>query len=511
MAGVEAETRFVSLRWRLIVPFAIVTVIMMMAVYAPVAAVQATPAARQLAGLTMATGAATVIIIAYLGTLWQIVRLERIRAVAERLTVGDPTARTRMSGKDEIGVIGSALDAYADHVAKKQDALRVSLRRQRREIEHLTGVLEALPDGVIVQDGDGRVIFMNELAKSLLSNADAELETLKGMTATVTDMLGAALAPGLYALGDPRHVNVGGKVIHAQAAALLSVTRQRVGTVIVLRDVTDEVRRERAREVALAHIETHAQSLEFTAGLQQRPHDDVLSRFARELSRHAIGLQKLVVEMRELTMEARVVPAVSSSKPLNLETLIWAVANEWRQVAQAANLRMDVIVEQKGLYILGDERRLRWAIGNIVDNAIKYTPPGGAFSLEIKTEEDGKARLRIRDNGTGILPEELPRVFERFFRGTPVTKEGRTIRAPGTGQGLTVTHQIIESHGGTIKMKSAVGIGTAVYIELPLTAPVGYELPRSADGSMDSETLQIEPGDVMTPQIDDTTYETKNS
>ncbi|MDL1899217.1 HAMP domain-containing protein [Anaerolineae bacterium CFX9] len=504
MTRVDAEPRFISLRWRLVVPFAVVTVIMMVMVYAPVAAAQASPAARQIAGLSMATGAATVIIIAYLGTLWQIARLERIRAVAQRLSAGDPTARTHMTGSDEIGLIGSALDVYADHVQQKQDALRVSLRRQRREIEHLTGVLDALPDGVIVQDGDGRVIFMNELAKSLLGKANSELDTLTGMTATVTDILGAALAPGLYALGDPRHVHVGGKVIHARAAALLSVTRQRVGTVIVLRDATDEVRRERAREVALAHIEAHAQAVELAAGMQNRPQDDVLSRFARELSRHAIGLQKLVVEMRELMMEARVVPAAASSKPLNLETLIWAVANEWRQVAQAANLRMDVIVEQKGLHVLGDERRLRWALGNIVDNAIKYTPPGGAFSLEIKTEEDGRARLRIRDNGTGILPEELPRVFERFFRGTPVTKEGRTIRAPGTGQGLTVSQQIIEAHGGTVKMKSAVGIGTAVYITLPLTAPVGYELPsHAADDSADSETLQIQPGDFISPQAED--------
>ena len=100
-----------------------------------------------------------------------------------------------------------------------------------------------------------------------------------------------------------------------------------------------------------------------------------------------------------------------------LETLIWAVANEWKQVAQAANLTLNVNIERSGLYILGDERRLRWALGNIIDNAIKYTPPGGKVSLEIKDEEDGFARLRIRDNGVGIAADELPHVFTRFFRG----------------------------------------------------------------------------------------------
>jgi signal transduction histidine kinase len=218
---------------------------------------------------------------------------------------------------------------------------------------------------------------------------------------------------------------------------------------------------------------------------------DAISRFAREMARNAIALQKLVVEMRDLSTDLTMRPLSRTQRQLPLETLIWAVANEWRQVAQAENLRLDVQIEKPGLYVLGDERRLRWAIGNIVDNAIKYTPSGGALSLEIKDEEDGMARLRIRDNGVGIQPDELAHVFTRFYRGTPTTADGDVIHVPGTGQGLSVARQIIEAHGGRIHLKSAQGVGTAVYFTLPLTSPVSIELPY-LNTDMEGETVRLD-------------------
>ena len=125
-------------------------------------------------------------------------------------------------------------------------------------------------------------------------------------------------------------------------------------------------------------------------------------------------------------------------------------------------------IDRPGLQIVGDERRLRWALGNIIDNAIKYTPPGGKISLEIKDEEDGYARLRVRDNGVGIAADELPNVFTRFYRGDPVSVTGRALRVPGTGQGLTIARQIIETHDGRIYLRSSPGVGTAVYFTLPM-------------------------------------------
>jgi signal transduction histidine kinase len=174
-----------------------------------------------------------------------------------------------------------------------------------------------------------------------------------------------------------------------------------------------------------------------------------------------------------------------------LETLVWRIANEWRQVAQSADLTMKVIIDQRGLFVLGDERRLRWAIGNILDNAIKYTPAGGALSLEIKTEQGGKARLRVRDTGVGVDAAELPHIFTRFYRGTPRLTSGEALIVPGRGQGLSMTRDIFAAHGGTVEVRSKVGVGTAVYLALPTAAP-GVTLDESAV-SDDGETVLVQP------------------
>ncbi|MCB9457279.1 MAG: PAS domain S-box protein [Anaerolineaceae bacterium] len=446
---------------------------------------------QQLSALVMAGLAGGVVIAAYVGVSMMLVRVNKVTRVAEALAAGDITARTGMTATSEISAMGQALDHYADTVQERQDALRLTLRRQRREAEHLLTILETLPDGIVVQDTDGRVILINEKAKALLGSQHMSPgANLHELTEVVTDKLGPSLAPGMYALGDPRRVDVEGRMLSAQAVALTNMSAQRVGTIISLRDITSEIRRERARETMLQQLEAEIQQplaqLAQTEAIRQSG-----GGFTRELTRHAAALQKLIVEMRDLT-GATAEGIKEEQQSLPLETLVWAVANEWRQVALAANLTLDVLIERKGLFVLGDERRLRWAIGNIVDNAIKYTPPGGKLTLEIRGEADGQAQLRVRDNGVGITADEMPHIFTRFYRGTPVTDAGRVLHVPGTGQGLTTAKQIIEGHGGSIRVKSKQWIGTAVYFTLPLTAPEPMALPRLAEDVMEGETIPLE-------------------
>jgi signal transduction histidine kinase len=452
-------------------------------------ALTASAVGQQLTGLLVAALAASVLIVIFTGLSWMTGRVNRITRTAELLAHGERTARTNMQPTDEIGRMGQALDQYANYAQEKQDELRVSLRRQRRENERLTAVLEALSDGVIVQDLDGRVLVMNEKARELLGSSRVLRSNpdLQELTAFVTDRLGPALAPGIYALGDVQRIRLDNRVLDAQAAAVMSVTQQRIGTVITVRDVTAEVQVEAAREKILQHIQADIQ--EPLADLvQARPSVQI----SHEIRQHATALQKMILDMRNLTDSQLRKVTDEQQRPLMLDTLVWSVANEWRQVAQAQNLKLHVAIEKPSLYVLGEERRLRWAIGNIIDNAIKYTPPGGDVMLEVQEETgDGRAHLRVRDNGVGISREELPHVFTRFFRGKPVTAEGRAIRVPGSGQGLTIARQIFEAHGGSISIKSKPNVGTAVYFTIPLTSPVSLELPPLTS-DLEEETVRID-------------------
>lgn len=501
----QGQPPYISWRWRLLLPlFVLLLIVMMVGVYVlatlntRVAAgelenLYAVEARFQLVRLMLTAVAGGGVIVCALFVDGIVVRVNRVRSVVDALAMGDETARTGMKAVDEIGALGQAIDRYAARTQDKQDRLRSTLRRQRREISHLNSVLESLPDGVIVQDEDGRVIVMNDRARELLGTQEnGILKSLdfNDLTSVVTDVLGPSLAPGLYALGDPQHVSHDGRMLSAQAGALMTMAKQRVGTVIILRDMTDEVRRQRARDVLMDKLANQVHGPMADMGRQAAREPNPLGIFAREMTRHAVTLQKLISEMRELTTSLDTRDVGRGPRPLPLDTLIWALANEWKQVAQAANLTLHVQIEQAGQYVLGDERRLRWALGNLLDNAIKYTPPGGALSLDVKPEVNGMAQVRVRDNGVGISTTDMPHIFERFFRGNPVTDGGRILRAPGTGQGLSIAKEIIESHGGRLTLKSSIGTGTAVLVSLPLTAPVGMELPVLNE-DMDGETVRL--------------------
>src|SRR5262249_42760800 len=158
-----------------------------------------------------------------------------------------------------------------------------------------------------------------------------------------------------------------------------------------------------------------------------------------------------------------------------------------------AGIELHVLILARGLYILGEEHRLRWAIGNLVDNAIKYTLKGGHISLALRADEnENYVRFLIKDSGVGISTEDLPNVFTRFYRGKPVTEEGDPLIVPGTGQGLFIAQRVIEAHGGKIHLKSEVGQGTEVLFRLPLTASEPLELTNMPASLSEQESVPVD-------------------
>jgi two-component system phosphate regulon sensor histidine kinase PhoR len=112
--------------------------------------------------------------------------------------------------------------------------------------------------------------------------------------------------------------------------------------------------------------------------------------------------------------------------------------------------------------VRADVRKLALAMSNLVDNAIKYGKEGGRITLS-GTVDGGACTLEVADDGPGIPPEELPRIFERFYR----VDKGRSRELGGTGLGLSIARHIVESHGGTLRAESRLGIGTRFIIRIP--------------------------------------------
>ena len=411
-------------------------------------------------------------------------RLERITRTAHALASGDARARTGMRAGDEIGELGVTLDRMAERHARRTDTLQKALRQQRTESARLLAILESVPDGLVVQDLDGRVLLINEAARELLGGHRAfRAARLHELTAVVTETLGPALAPGIYALGDPTRISLQERMLQAQAAAIQLRTGKRIGTVIVLRDITAEVQRAQAREALLDRLAEGA-----VAPSAPRAYES-LSALAQEVVRNTRAIQGVIAELRDLnTFEPR--DLESGQHPLPVNELLWNVAAEWQPLANVAHIRLQVKFGPRGQYVLGDDRRLRWAIGNLIDNALKYSPPRTEISLVARQHPDNEqaAQIVVQDQGYGIAPDDLANAFTRFYRGKPRDHQGKQVRKPGTGQGLFIARRVIEAHGGQIELSSRVGSGTTAVIVLPLTAPVALVVPERVE-----EPVVIEP------------------
>jgi two-component system sensor histidine kinase BaeS len=172
-------------------------------------------------------------------------------------------------------------------------------------------------------------------------------------------------------------------------------------------------------------------------------------------------LQRLVEDLRVLSLaDAGQLHLVKTETDLN--QLLTGVAESVRAMADDKDVVLTVSVPRSPLVIEGDADRLRQVIGNLLGNALRYTPQNGTISLDVQARGE-QAVVTIADTGPGIAPDEVPHIFDRFYR----TDAARDRASGGSGLGLAIARALVEAHRGTITVQSELGQGTALIITLP--------------------------------------------
>lgn len=181
---------------------------------------------------------------------------------------------------------------------------------------------------------------------------------------------------------------------------------------------------------------------------------------------NARQLSKLVSELFELSkLDAR--QTQPKPEPFSLAELIQDVALKFKPRAEKQNIDLKVKFPKKLPFVYGDIGMIERAVSNLMDNALNYTPEDGSVTVELKESPDNKIAIKISDTGKGIPPEDIPFVFERFYR----VEKSRTRSAnSGAGLGLAITKKIIEAHNSGIFVESAENKGTSFAFELPVHA-----------------------------------------
>lgn len=365
--------------------------------------------------------------------------------------------------------------AQRESLQRRYQQLQTDHSRRASELERLKMVLGSLDEGIITQDPNGKVTMMNGAAEAMLGGKkafwDSALGTLFERYSHVQETR-AELTP----LGESDEMPLNNRIARAQLIAVGDENGQRIGTVIILRDVTYDALAERLKDGFVRHIagemERPVSVIKLAAELLSgQPEDSAVNqRLLEKLLNNVDILDQLALELHDIgrmkagSFEVR-------REPLSAESVVWSVVNGIGADIRSRGIDLLVMAREfAGVQVRGDDTRLQWALGHLVRNGADYNQEGGYVALAARREIRnglGYAVISVSDNGSGISPADLPHIFERFYRGGHA---GRDAAPRRLGQGLYVAKAICEAHSGYLQVESREGVGSIFTMGLPVFA-----------------------------------------
>ena len=386
-------------------------------------------------------------------------------------------------------LVGAAVSAFAAALFVRRSARTASTPATAAAPAPRAGLasraLGALDVGVVVLDRDETAIFANPVARGMrVVEADRlTLPVLSELVRSVTDSgQPDSVTLNLSTAGrGPEHVSYLVRAMPLRDGG-------RVGSVVLrFSDITEARRLELVRRDFVANVshelKTPVSALTLLAEAVQEAADDpeAVQRFAGRMQREGSRLGRLVQELIELS-RLQGAEALPGQELVSVDQIVGEAVDRSRLLAEQTG----ITVAQRtvpGLQVRGNETQLSTALGNLVDNAIAYSPDDTRVSVtsRLATDSDGAewVDIAVADQGIGIAEPELDRVFERFYR----VDQARSRATGGTGLGLAIVKHIATNHGGSVSVWSVAGSGSTFTMRLPLAgrAPVAELLTR--DGS----------------------------
>jgi signal transduction histidine kinase len=376
-------------------------------------------------------------------------------AEAARTIAAGGTPRFPRSGIPDMDAMVAALRDMHEELDARFEALG------RKQAES-AALLNAMVEGVLSSDARGQVVTANPAARRLLGyESDRPLPALqvlfhqKAAREAVEASLRGETIPDREVLIDER-------------TCLLSARPlPEGGAVLVLHDLTDIRRLETIRRDFVANVshelKTPLTSISGYAETLLADHSDepTTRRFLDTILANARRMQQLVDDQLDLSrIESgswRPAPRMLQTEAVLRET--WTASG----TPGASHHLFRVLVGPGAESVLADPEAFRQVLANLYDNARRYTAPGGAITA-LAGRDGAGIRVSVRDAGSGIASEHLPRIFERFYRADP----SRSRAEGGTGLGLAIVKHMVESHGGRVWAESGLGEGTAIHCWFPL-------------------------------------------
>jgi len=395
--------------------------------------------------------------------------LEEIKRGAERLAAGDLSAKLSVPPTDELGSLAEALN----HMAAQLDDRFRTILRQRQEQE---AILSSMVEGVIAVDNHDHLITLNKAGGRLLQVDPQAVQNLSLPEVIRNKDLQRFLAQTRTAVRPMEGEIVlpvsGDRFIQVHGSTLRDPQGQSIGVLLVLNDVTRLRRLERVRRDFVANV-SHELRTPITSikgfvetllgGALAEPENAV--GFLKIIARQADRLNQIIEDLLTLSrIEQEEDEGKVALKSERLRPVLLAAV----QVSEmrAADKHIKLVLEcPPDLQVPMNAPLLEGALVNLIDNAVKYSPADSTVTIDTEVAPE-KVVIRVQDQGRGISPQHLPRLFERFYRVDP----SRSRKMGGTGLGLAIVKHIAQAHGGWVSVDSQLEQGSVFAIHLPSPA-----------------------------------------
>jgi two-component system sensor histidine kinase SenX3 len=344
-------------------------------------------------------------------------------------------------------------DAGVDAAAELAE-VRAELEAARREIAQMSNALDGLPIGVVLVDKTGQVRIRNDKAMRLGGAAHSDVLVRAAMDQHIARALKGAESESTVELyGPPR------RMLHVRAVPLPAG-----GAVVAVDDISERARLDAVRTDFVANIshelKTPVGALAVLAEALSGEDDlAVVQRLASKAADEAHRAAEAIDDLLELSRIELGGGAVRD--PASVDSIVTDAVGRVAALADQRGIEL-IVTPVHDVTILGDRRQLVSALGNLLENAVKYSDSGGSVSITV-TSIDGWVELEVRDQGVGIPARDLDRIFERFYR----VDRARSRDTGGTGLGLAIVRHVATNHGGEVRVRSSEGEGSTFTLRVP--------------------------------------------
>ena len=353
-------------------------------------------------------------------------------------------------------------------------------RREAQRLHHFLSAIEASPNGVLLLDAQRQIDWCNAVAADHLG-----LDPVRDIGQPVTNLVRApAFVELMLSAGLGDSVTMPGPRGQGELSVLTRAYDEGL-TLVITQDVTERLRAEGMRRDFVANVSHEIRTpLTVLAGFVETMTSLPLSEAERRrvlvlMQQQTDRMQVLVSDLLTLA-QIEGGPRPSIDHWVSVADLIDRVHTEAQTLSHG---RHSLVVAEAGeAEIAGAEAELQSALGNLVSNAVRYTPDGGQIHIDWHGRPDGGAEFEVRDTGIGIAREHLPRLAERFYR----VDGSRSRDTGGTGLGLSIVKHVMQRHGGSLEIDSEPGKGSRFRLVLPASRVRGVQFAAPVAASLTS-------------------------